>query len=180
VPGDPSIRLATPADAEVIGEIHVAAHRLAYRGIAPDRYLARLDPTVRASEWREYLADPPGSLRFWLIERAGTPAGFCGTHAARDGETPGLPPLSAELHWIHLRPAHVGTGVGRTLMAHAVADLRARGFRHAVLWVFAGNERARRFYAAGGWTPDGAQRPHTFRVDEEETTAIELRYARSL
>ncbi|MEX2229046.1 MAG: hypothetical protein WEB13_05335 [Dehalococcoidia bacterium] len=43
----------------MIDETSVAAHRLAYRGIAPDRYLARHDPTVRASEWREFLADRP-------------------------------------------------------------------------------------------------------------------------
>lgn len=180
MPGDLTIRLATPADAAAIGEIHVAAHRLAYRGIAPDRYLDRLDPSVRAREWEEYLADPPPSLRFWLIERDGATLGFCGTHAAEHDDAATLPAPSAELHWIHLAPAHVGTGVGRALMAHAVADLRARGFRHAVLWVFAANERARRFYAAGGWSPDGAERSRTFHVDAEATTAIELRYGRSL
>ena len=47
--------------------------RLAYRGIAPKRYLERLDPAARADEWREYLLTPPESLRFWLIERGGFP-----------------------------------------------------------------------------------------------------------
>lgn len=175
-----SIRLASPADAAAIGAIHVAAHRLAYRGIAPDRYLDRLDPAARAQEWREYLLEPPESLRMWVTERDGYPVGFCGTHEADAADGPELPPGSAELHWIHLRPDHVGTGAGRALMEHALADLVGRGYRHAVLWVLEGNARARRFYGAGGWTHDGATRARSFRVDGDETPVIELRYARPL
>jgi RimJ/RimL family protein N-acetyltransferase len=50
------------------------------------------------------------------------------------------------------------------------------GFRTALLWVFAGNERARRFYEAAGWRADGV-------VAREETGGVlldELRYARHL
>ncbi|MDA0366724.1 MAG: GNAT family N-acetyltransferase [Chloroflexi bacterium] len=174
------MRLATAADAEAIGETHVAAQRFAYRGVAPDRYLARLDPAARADQWRAYLLAPPESLRVWVVERERSLAGFCGTHEASADEPAGLPPRSAELHWIHLRPEHVGTGAGRALMARALADLAARGFRHAVLWVLDDNVRARRFYAAGGWSPDGTGRMRTFRVDEDAAPVVELRYARPL
>jgi hypothetical protein len=34
--------------------------------------------------------------------------------------------------------------------------LRARGYRSATLWVFAGNEQGRRFYEAMGYRADGA------------------------
>lgn len=34
--------------------------------------------------------------------------------------------------------------------------LSAHGFGRIVLWVFEGNDRARRFYEAMGYTPDGA------------------------
>lgn len=115
-----------------------------------------------------------------MAERAGAPVGFCGTHAVVDEEAAGLPLHSAELHWIHLRPECVGAGVGRSLMAHAVDDLAARGFRHSVLWVLEGNARARRFYAAGDWVPEGAKRGRSFRVDDIETTVVELRYGRTL
>jgi hypothetical protein len=48
--------------------------------------------------------------------------------------------------------------VGRVLLIAARAALVASGFREAVLWVLAGNERAQRFYRADGWLPDGARR----------------------
>jgi ribosomal protein S18 acetylase RimI-like enzyme len=50
----------------------------------------------------------------------------------------------------------VGTGVGAALMRHALADLRARGYRTAILWVLDTNTRARQFYEKGGWRADGA------------------------
>jgi ribosomal protein S18 acetylase RimI-like enzyme len=57
-----------------------------------------------------------------------------------------------------------------------VAHLAAHGFAHGVLWVFEDNERARRFYQAHGWSPDGGREDFEFggcRVPE-------LRYARPL
>ena len=39
-----------------------------------------------------------------------------------------------------------------------VRRLRGDGAREARLWVFAGNERARRFYEIDGWRADGARR----------------------
>jgi hypothetical protein len=50
------------------------------------------------------------------------------------------------------------------------------GFAEATLWVLDTNERARRFYAAGGWTLDEVTRQddsHGFPIDE-------VRYRRSL
>lgn len=54
-----------------------------------------------------------------------------------------------------------GTGRGRALLAAAEERLRGDGFDEAVLWVLAGNDRARRFYEAAGWAHDGS-----VRVDE--------------
>jgi GNAT superfamily N-acetyltransferase len=49
-------------------------------------------------------------------------------------------------------------GVGRALHSRALGVLRESGFTAATLWVLTGNERARAFYAAMGWTPDGPAR----------------------
>ena len=66
----------------------------------------------------------------------------------------------------------VGTGVGAALMRQALADMRARGYRAALLWVLDANDRARRFYERFGWQPDGT-------VKEEQlwgAPAREVRY----
>ncbi|MEJ3749160.1 GNAT family N-acetyltransferase [Actinomycetes bacterium KLBMP 9797] len=59
---------------------------------------------------------------------------------------------------IHVDPATQGQGVGSALLADALGALAARGWRRAVLWVFAGNVHARRFYERGGWSCDGIER----------------------
>ncbi|MPZ99320.1 MAG: GNAT family N-acetyltransferase [Dehalococcoidia bacterium] len=87
---------------------------------------------------------------------------------------------TATLHWIHLDPAYVGTGIGRALMAHALDDLRERGYRAVVLWVLEGNARARRFYEIGGWTPDGAHAERLFPAGGLDWPAVEVRYRREL
>ena len=57
-------------------------------------------------------------------------------------------------------------------MAHAVAQLRAMGFREAVLWVLDTNQRARRFYEVAGWHLDGGTKHQLWRGAEFD----EVRY----
>jgi hypothetical protein len=52
----------------------------------------------------------------------------------------------------------------------------ANRFAEAVLWVLGTNERARRFYEAAGWEPDG----NTKVEDRASGTLHEVRYQRSL
>jgi hypothetical protein len=48
--------------------------------------------------------------------------------------------------------------VGRALLLESRRRLRDAGFREGILWVLLGNEGAERFYAADGWSRDGATR----------------------
>lgn len=50
-----------------------------------------------------------------------------------------------------------GSGVGRELMAAAEDWARRRGLRSMTLYVFAGNRRAREFYAGLGFQEDGVR-----------------------
>lgn len=63
-----------------------------------------------------------------------------------------------EVWMIVVAPDAWGLGVGSALLGEAERRLAARGHRAAVLWVAAGNRRARRFYEHHGWAPDGACR----------------------
>jgi GNAT superfamily N-acetyltransferase len=49
-----------------------------------------------------------------------------------------------------------GAGVASRLMADALAEARAQGFRAMRLFTPEGQERARRFYEREGWTQHGA------------------------
>jgi hypothetical protein len=54
-------------------------------------------------------------------------------------------------------------------MAAALDHLAEAGFTSAILWVLTTNDRARRFYEAGGWRRDGTERTEHMsgaRVDE--------------
>ena len=91
--------------------------------------------------------------RLWVIEAHGTIAGYARTQPASNQFLP--PPDGAgEMESLYLQPAAIGRGLGRALHQHAIDDLVARGFGPLVLWAFAGNEPARRFYERAGWTLD--------------------------
>jgi len=68
----------------------------------------------------------------------------------------GLAGETGELYAMYLAPAWWSAGVGRALMAAVLSELRAVGYRRAVLWTLTGNARARRFYDRAGFAPDGA------------------------
>jgi ribosomal protein S18 acetylase RimI-like enzyme len=66
------------------------------------------------------------------------------------------PPGTGQIWAIYADPDLIGLGVGAALMNAAVEGLAADGLTEATLWVLEGNAAGRRFYAKGGWLPDGA------------------------
>jgi hypothetical protein len=61
-------------------------------------------------------------------------------------------------------------------MVAALDALAGFGFGEATLWVLDANERARRFYEAGGWSTDGAAKID----DSHGFPIVEVRYRRAL
>ncbi len=144
------IRPATSADAAAIARAHVASWQAAYTGILPGEFLAGLSVERRSLRWADNLA--MGNATTVVIEtEEGEVAGFASLG-------PGPQPDVGELYAIYLSPQHWGTGMGRMLMTAAEGELVAGGYRHAILWVFADNPRARRFYESAGWSYDGGMR----------------------
>lgn len=150
--GDPDtvIRAAEPSDAEALGRLSQRTWELTYRGIVPDPVLDEWIATV-PQQWRDTLtaAGPPGAARRWVGERGGVLLGYATT---APGESTWLPPPdgAGELTNLYVDPDAIGTGLGRSLYEHAVADLRERDFAPFVVWAFRHNERATRFYLARG------------------------------
>jgi ribosomal protein S18 acetylase RimI-like enzyme len=147
-----SVRTARSEDATAVAGVHVRAWQVAYRGLLPDAYLDGLRAEDRASRYTFARTDRDQPQTIVAVQD-GTVVGFATTGPARDRDVPG----AGELYALYVDPATWGVGVGRVLIAEARARLWRGGFREAVLWVMAGNQRAQRFYRADGWRPDGQQ-----------------------
>jgi len=172
-----STRRAQVEDAPAIALVHVRSWQATYRGMVPRDYLDRLDPEQRAARWGVRLGELAGD---WprrgviVAEQAGAVAGFATMGATRDQDL--NPAETGEVMAIYLLPGVWGRGLGRELMAAARAALTEAGYREAALWVAEANQRARSFYAADGWQPDGA-------VKQEEiggAALTEVRYRRPI
>ncbi len=166
----PRIREAEPDDAEALGRIHVRAWQAAYRGQLSDGYLDTLSVEDRTEQWRVNLVRERSAWRTWVVEEGGTVVGWATTGPSEDADADDR---TAEVYAIYLEPGHLGAGLGRALFEHATADLRARGFGSATLWVLRTNERARRFYEVAGWYADGATTAE--RVDCEMRPTVRYR-----
>lgn len=148
-----TIRAAELRDARAIAALQAAAWHATYRGLMPDALLDTLSVDDLQRARTDALARPSEGVRTWLLEGAGELLGFAITGPSRDADLDAA--RVGEVRAIYLAPDHVGRGLGRRLLDHALADLRARGFVEATLWALEGNERARRFYARAGFAPGG-------------------------
>jgi ribosomal protein S18 acetylase RimI-like enzyme len=165
----PTVRRARVGDALVMGGVHVRAWQSAYRGQMPDEYLDGLSAQERAQMWSDTLARHDDS-RAIVVVHDGEVVGFAAVGPAADA------PSTGELYSINIEPDRWGRGYGRALLAQAEVELASLGYDEAVLWVLPGNERARRFYEATGWAPDGTER-----VREILGVVVsEIRYRRAL
>lgn len=166
------VRRAEPADAEAIALAHVRAWQVAYDGLFPEDELAQLDPVARAETLRRRLAAPAAGHATLAAEGDDGVIGFVSTGPSRDDDASRR---VGELYAIYVDPTAWGLGAGRQLMDAALDELGAT-FAEATLWVLAENPRARRFYEAAGWRPDGAEKEDTYL----RTPVTEVRYRISL
>jgi GNAT superfamily N-acetyltransferase len=136
------IRLAVPADAEALTELHLSCWDDAYSGLVPQEILdgRRADVPARVERWREII----GTGHTTVAEHDGRLIGFVNAGAGTE-----LPDLEVRLYALYVRAAWWGTGVGHALFATTVGD------RTAYLWVLEGNARAIRFYERHGFRFDG-------------------------
>ncbi|WP_265522154.1 GNAT family N-acetyltransferase [Oerskovia flava] len=146
-----TIRTATPRDAAVIAQVHIASWRGAYAGIVPDEYLASLDVDQREELWAKILSGGEGSL--WVAEADGRALGFANLGPSRDEDAEDG---DLEIYAIYLDPEAWGRGVARDLMRTMLGEVPPG--TPVSLWVLADNERAKHFYRRHGFQPDGVER----------------------
>jgi GNAT superfamily N-acetyltransferase len=151
-----SLLPAQAADIDVIGALHYDSRIAAYRDFVPIAGLRALAPESLAAWWRERFAYERETHRLTVAVDDGRTVGFSYV-GPEEEHTAGV----GQLYAIHLDPAAQGRGIGRALMADALATMRGNGWGSAVLWVLDGNAHARRFYERGGWRLDGRTRVGT-------------------
>jgi GNAT superfamily N-acetyltransferase len=149
------IREANETDLDRVGEIRTVAWQAAYRGILADDVLDGLDARAEAERWRGFWKEFPANGSTLLVaEDGGEVLGYALVRSRARDES--LADDVGELIAIYLHPEAWGAGAGQALFEAAGERLRTEGCRGAVLWTFAANNRARRFYERNGWQPDGA------------------------
>jgi ribosomal protein S18 acetylase RimI-like enzyme len=147
----PTLRAAVRADAPALAAVLVQTWRGRYRGMVAQHVLDDLDEPGFARWFDGLLA--PGSGHAAIVATAGEAViGFI--HVGADEEDPSR----GHVFSFYVAPPFSGRGIGRALLARALAELSARGYRVVTLWVFTDNAPAVRLYERAGFRPDGAQR----------------------
>jgi GNAT superfamily N-acetyltransferase len=168
----PTLRRATPADAEALAAVYVETSSRSERGIIPDAVLDGRTAADYVASWRRRIGAPEPHAT-WVAERGDRVVGLCHAEPSLDEDAG---PETGHLDMLYVVPAEAGQGIGARLLGAAVAHLRAVGFTEATLWVLADNARARRFYEREGWLPTGV----TKQIPEDGFVIDLARHARSL
>ncbi len=165
-----TIRRATVQDAPALDRLNVRLVQAAYGGQLPDGRLDGPRPEEQVAGWERGLRRDRAQDPILVAQQDDRVVGFAVVGPAQNPEGAG------ELCAITVDPDHWGTGVGRTLLAAAQAELARLGYAEAVLWVLPDNARGRRFYELAGWTTDGTRRTSEVRG----VVVPEVRYRRRL
>lgn len=187
MPTPVSIKTATYQDASSIAHIQIAGWRASYQSIIPESHLNNLSVSAKTAFWQSVLIDPMKAKEILVARRDETSPsdeqtkvepqvlGFVSFGSADDPPGPGSEAMEAsrkgELRAIYVDPQHLAEDVGRCLWLAAREKMDELGYSTAVVSVFAGNERAIRFYHKAGFTE--SQTGHTM-VGGETVGTIQL------
>lgn len=142
----PTLRLATPADAALVGHLHADSWRRHYRFAYPPEFFdASLDED-RASTWSARLSSETKRTHTTVAELKGQLAGF--VHVVIDDDDDKWGSLVDNLHVRHdMQRSGLGAALLNTAASSVEASARIPG---TYLWVLEQNRSARAFYARVG------------------------------
>jgi ribosomal protein S18 acetylase RimI-like enzyme len=144
------VRIARPDDADQLATVFIDAWRDAYRGVVDDTVIDALHHPDVASWLRNLVANT--AARTFLAEKNDEVLGF--TRFGDDANEP----VHGHVFALYVSPSASRQGVGRRLLERAIDELDPMSTRAITLWVFEANTRARGFYEAAGFEPDGGAR----------------------
>ena len=140
----PQFRLADPADAEAVANLHAESWRRYYRGAYSDAFLDGDVFADRLAVWTDLLREP-NPRRCTILAEDGSLVGFA--HTVFDDD----PTWGALLDNLHVADGHKRRGIASRLLALTAEALIARSERTGLyLWVLEQNVDAQAFYEARG------------------------------
>lgn len=137
------IRRMTESDRAELNELYLASWKAGYKGLLPQDFLDGLT----AERWEGKFLDE-GS--FVAVED-GKIVAHCHARAADEPKMRRW----GEIHTMYTHPDYWKRGYGSAVFEQAEKWLSESGFDDVYLYVLEGNERAKRFYNAHGYLPNG-------------------------
>jgi len=141
---EPQFRLAAPADAKAVANLHADSWRRHYRGAYSDAFLDGDVVADRLAVWTDRLREPD-PRRCTILAEDGSLVGFANTLFDDD------PTWGALLDNLHVADGHRRRGIASRLLALTAEAVIARPERTGLyLWVLEQNVDAQAFYDARG------------------------------
>lgn len=144
-----TIRLAQPDDALDMAEVHMRSWEVAYKDIIPQEYIRQKNATRVALYQRAITHENADS---YVIQYDGKTVGIMNIAPSKDDD---IGEDTYELHYIYLHPDYFRKGIGTKAMEFAFAYARGLGKTYMIVWVFAENANAIKFYQKFGFAADG-------------------------
>ncbi|KAF7721463.1 hypothetical protein EC973_004665 [Apophysomyces ossiformis] len=151
------LRPAVIGDARLLGKIHAASWKFAYKGILPDIYLENEIDNDRAAHWELKMSKLQQEKRMAMIAEIKEPNGEHVTIGFVCAEWPKDSPWGALLDNLHVLPEYQGLGVGKLMMQAVIQWAKQQGVSQLYLYVLKDNNKAIRIYERYGWQFSGQE-----------------------
>jgi len=153
-----TLRDADPGDADALALVGAATFLETFAGVLDGAdVVAHCRAAHAPAAYATLLARPDVAAALAEVDPGGAPVGYT-LLAAPDLPVPDPRSTDVELKRIYVLGRYHGAGVGAALLGRALAAARARGRARVLLGVYAGNGRARQFYARHGFAPVAERR----------------------
>lgn len=141
-----SFRDAKVGDELILARIQTESWRSAFHEIlSPEDLIRYTDVAQAEAMYRHVLSKQLARIVIASIGK--TPHAIAAWGQNRDN----MDKTIAELICIHSMPDNRRKGFGSALMKHVLTEMKTSGYTQVMLWVFAQNIPARRFYEAHGF-----------------------------
>ncbi len=153
-----------------IAKIHVHSFAMAYDELVDHKLIHHYNFENRLQLWRKLILEssPPKTLSVKLLANQKI-AGIIhyGPDRVEGDET-------CEITGFYLHPNFWGMGGGKLLLQGALEIAKMASYDKVGLWVLSNNEKAIRFYAKNGFSPNGSKRIENIANVEIEEIRMEL------